>query len=87
MPLPEAAHGLPLASAIGVALNDPASILERQKIRGAGPEPVKAWRLRAVWEVLEEFGIDPHYTFLTEAAREAADQDEIATGSSATDQL
>jgi hypothetical protein len=81
MSMPEAARSLPLASAIGVALDDPASIVERQKIRGQGAEPMKGWRIRAVWEVLEEYGIDPHQTWWSEAAREAAEQSDVPTGS------
>lgn len=50
----------PLSTLIIQAIAEPASVIERQKIRASGREPMTSWQARAVCKVLSDHGIDPH---------------------------
>lgn len=50
----------PLSILITQAIAEPASVIERQKIRAGGHEPMTSWQTRAVCQVLTDHGIDPH---------------------------
>ncbi len=54
--------GLDLSILIGIAINDPESVLPRQRIfgRGGGFETKRAWQYNAVVQVLKDNGVDVH---------------------------
>lgn len=65
---PYPAAGQPLAVQLGIAINDPGAVVERGRVwgRGGGIEPVKAWQISAVKQVLTDHGVDVNNTFLPE---------------------
>lgn len=54
--------GLDLSILIGIAVNEPESVLPRQRVygRGGGWESKRAWQFNAVVQVLKDNGVDVH---------------------------
>lgn len=54
--------GLDLSLLLGIAINDPESVLPRGRVfgRGGGWETKRAWQYQAVLQVLKDNGVDVH---------------------------
>jgi hypothetical protein len=54
------ATGLDLSLLLGLAINDPESVLPRGRVFGRGWETKRAWQYSAVIQVLKDNGVDVH---------------------------
>lgn len=78
MPVPEDLKALPLSDMILRAIVEPGAFVGRDRYENRRLEPMNAWRARAVWEAMQECGIDATREFLSLGAMEAFDR--AATG-------
>ncbi len=76
MPIPDDLKNMPLADMVLPAVADPASIVHRERRQDGRRERIADHRARAVWEVMEECGIDPTRTFCSDAAMRAFDDED-----------